>query len=197
MRHLPLRLLPVCLVLAGLTLPFRASASGRAAAAASAALTPITLTPGINVLPNIAGTAEEGSIAQLWRQNNKVRGQHVFLVKVGDAAIPLEGREQIIDAPDVGDDMIRSIRFARGDYHGRPTLYILIASREVGASPYPAAPTRIQSFALVKNRETFGFTPIRSFVAAATYCHADAALLAELNFPLSPTYAGRITPTGC
>ncbi|WP_324698991.1 hypothetical protein ACLIMP_09375 [Novosphingobium aerophilum] len=170
----------------------------RATGADSAAsLTPITLAPGVNPMPDIAGTDQDGSIAQLWRQNNKIRGQHVFLVKVGDASATLEGRESIIDAPDVGDDMIRSVRFARGNHEGRTTLYMLIASRDVEKSPYKAATTHIQSFALVRNHEGFAFTPVLAFVPAAKYCHADAALLAELNFPLSPTYAGRVTPTGC
>jgi len=191
MRHLPFRHLLTCWAAISLALP------GVAVASASATLIPITLAPGINALPDIAGTGEDGSVAQLWRQNNKVRGQHVFLVKVGDVTALLEGRGQIIDAPDVGDDMIRSVRFARGDYRGKATLYMLIASRDIGASPYEAAPTHIQSFALVKEQEGFGFTPVRAFVAKDKYCHADAALLAELNFPLSPTYAGRATPTGC
>lgn len=191
MRHLPFRHLSICWAMTWLALP------GMAVASAPAALTPITLAPGINALPDIAGTGEDGSIAQLWRQNNKVRGQHIFLVKVGNTTALLEGRDQINDAPDVGDDMIRSVRFARGDYRGTSTLYMLIANRDIGPSPYAAAPTHIQSFALVKNHEGFDFTPVRSFVATEKYCHADAALLAELNFPLSPTYAGRATPTGC
>lgn len=194
MRYLPFRHWPVFGSMTWLALTGAATASERVAAPL---LAPITLTAGVNALPDIAGTGEDGSIAQLWRQNNKVRGQHVFLVKVGDAPVPLEGREQIIDAPDVGDDMVRSVRFARGDYRGTTTLYILIASRAVDASPYAAAATRIQSFALVKTRESFGFMPTRAFVTEKKYCHADAALLAELNFPLSPTYAGRVTPTGC
>lgn len=165
------------------------------------ALVPITLSAGMNPFSDIAGTGQDGSIAQLWRQNNKVRGQHVFLVTVGDTAATLEGRDQIIDAPDVGDDMIRSVRFARGNHGGRATLYMLIASRDIGPSPYDAAVTHIQTFALVPRGSgggnAFAFAPVRAFVAAAKYCHADAALLAELNFPLSPLYAGRVTPTGC
>ncbi|WP_313441810.1 hypothetical protein [Novosphingobium sp.] len=181
--------------LLALALPSVVLASG--AAPASVRLTPVTLAAGINTMPDIAGTGEAGSIAQLWRQNNKVRGQHVFLVKVGEATASFEGREQIEDKPDVGDDVIRSVRFARGEYHGVSTLYILTASRDIGASPYESAPTRIQSFALVRSGGAFTFAPVQDFPARGKYCHADAALLAELNFPLSPVYAGRVTPTGC
>ncbi|MFK4874081.1 hypothetical protein [Novosphingobium sp. ZW T3_23] len=181
--------------LLALALPSVVLASG--APPAPVRLTPVTLAAGINPMPDIAGTGEAGSIAQLWRQNNKVRGQHVFLVKVGEATASFEGREQIEDRPDVGDDMIRSVRFARGEYRGVSTLYILTASRDIGASTYEAALTRIQSFALVRKGGAFTFAPVQDFPAKEKYCHADAALLAELNFPLSPVYAGRVTPTGC
>ncbi|WP_431568372.1 hypothetical protein [Novosphingobium sp.] len=196
MRNLPFRLIPpVC---AAVCAAICSALSGPAfASGQEAVLTPLALSPGLNAVPDIAGTGQEGSIAQLWRQNNKVRGQHIFLVKVGEIAATLEGREQIIDMPHVGDDVIRSVRFARGNFRGKSTLYMLIASRDVGTSPYEAATTHIQSFALVQDHAAFDFAPVRSFVAAQKYCHADAALLAELNFPLSPIYAGRVTPTGC
>lgn len=164
-------------------------------------LDPLRLRVGTNAIPNIAGDGAAGSITLNWRDNGNAWGHDVFTVTVRGRIVTLEGRDQITDQPHTGEDMIRSVRFARGAHNGRSTLFALIANRQIVHSVPEPAKTMVKVYALVRNDDAAGtpyeFKSVRSLTASRSYCNADMALKTELGFPLARTYSGPMTVDGC
>lgn len=168
---------------------------------AAPALQPIRLHAGANAVPNIAGDGRQGRITLEWRENGNAWSYDIFTVSVGGSIATIEGKDQISDSPHTGEDMIRSVRFARGMRNGQPTTFLLIADRLVtGPIPDPAK-TDIRIYALARNRDGIGtpyeFQPVQRLRTVRFYCHADMALKTELGFPLAGSYAGAKTVSGC
>ena len=190
-------------------MPFRYTWSFAIAAIACAAmpasaetpLTPVRLVSGVNRIPNIAGTGEPGTITLSWRENGNAWGYDIFSVSVHGSIVTIDGGDSVSDRPHVGEDMIRSVRFARGSFRGRSTIFALIADRDLPQTPYDPARTTIEQFALVRNDVGIGtpfeFVRVRRFVAAPLYCNADMALRSEIGLPLARSYSGKLSPTGC
>lgn len=170
-------------------------------AVAAAQLDPVRLHAGANAIPNIAGDGAAGTITLNWRDNGNAWGYDVFTVTVRGQIAALEGKDQITDQPHTGEDMIRSVRFARGAHNGRSTLFVLIANRQIVNSVPEPAKTTVKVYALMRNDDAAGtpyeFRPVRSLTASRSYCNADMALKTELGFPLARTYSGPMTVDGC
>lgn len=170
-------------------------------AAAAERLEPVRLHAGPNAIPNIAGDGAAGTVTLNWRDNGNAWGYDVFTVTVRGQIATLEGRDQITDQPHTGEDMIRSVRFARGVHNGRSTLFALIASRQIVDSVPEPATTTVKVYALMRNNDAAGtpyqFKSVRSLTASRSYCNADMALKTELGFPLARSYSGPLTVDGC
>lgn len=174
---------------------------GMTAAAESPSLAPVRLHGGVNTIPNIAGDGRSGTISLQWRENGNAWSYDVFTVTVGGSIATIEGKDQVSDSPHTGEDMIRSVCFARGRRNGQPTTFLLIADRLVtGPIPDPAA-ADIRIYALTRNRDGTGtpyeFQLVKRFRTVRFYCHADMALNTEMGFPLAGSYAGEKTIDGC
>ena len=163
--------------------------------------TPIRLVTGINRIPNITGTGEAGTITLGWRENGNAWGYDIYTVSVHGSVVTIDDKDYLTDTPHTGDDMIRSVRFARGVYGGQQTLFVLVATRSIARSAIDPARTTINIYVLAKNDGGLGtpyeFRAQRTFTASSLYCNADAALLTEVGLPLTRSYSGAYTATGC
>ncbi|MGE5500731.1 MAG: hypothetical protein ACM3W4_02260 [Ignavibacteriales bacterium] len=176
-------------------------AAAVAAAVLNPAFAPIRLHAGENPVPNIAGDGRSGSISLDWRENGNAWGYDIYTVKVGSSVASVEGEDRFTDSPHTGDDMIKSVRFARGGYGGRSTTFALVANREIVDGVTSPARTTIKIYALRKNPDALGtpyeFVKVQELTARHYYCNADMALRAELGFPLARTYNGPLSFDGC
>lgn len=168
-------------------------------------MVPVRLRAGDNVISHIAGDGRSGTISLAWRENGNAWSYDIFTVTVGGSVVTheLDGqtRDSFRDAPHYGEDMVTSVRFARGWVEGRNTLIALVADRNWQNSvPEPARVT-IRLYALTRNSSGSGtpyeFVEFRRIDTRRQYCHADMALRTELGLPLSGSYSGQNSPNGC
>lgn len=184
-----------------LALAFASPAASAAPVMQHALLEPVRLQAGVNRIDNIAGDGPPGTISLQWRENGNAWGYDIYTVAVRGSVATLDGHDQITDSPHTGEDVITSVRFARGVALGRRTLLVLIASREIRESVPDPAKTRIRIYALARNADGIGtpyeFRKVSQFDARRQYCNADMALKMELGLPLARSYSGPATPDGC
>ena len=177
-----------------------AMASGLLATAA-AGLVPISLHPGTNQIANFAGDGKTGTISLYWRENGNAWGYNILSVSAGGSLATVEGKDHFTARPHTGEDVITSVRFARGRYKGHLTTFALVADRNiVDAVPNPAA-TTITIYALTRSDEPVGtpylFAKVNALHPKRRYCDADMALKTEVGFPLPTDYSGPAAVDGC
>lgn len=176
-------------------------AAAALAGTSAAALIPIQLRPGVNPIPNIAGDGKAGSISVDWRENGNAWGYNIFMVRAGGSIASVDNGDQFTDRPHTGEDIITSVRFARGRYQGRVTTFALVAERTIVESVPAPARTTVKIYVLRRNDEPLGtpyyFLKLREAAAKRNYCNADMALKTEVGFPLPRDYSGPRTPDGC
>src|SRR5690606_20357606 len=148
----------------------------------------------------------DGAIVLAWRDNGNAHGYDLFTVLVASSG---ETRpvwevvgfdsgsvfsDTVRDAPHVGEDMTRSVRFARGLYDGRPATMAFISTREPSEQGIPH-PTRalVETFVLRANTEGSGstshyFARMEAHRTETEYCHAEMALHMEKGVPLRSGY---------
>ena len=174
-------------------------------AVAQTNMVPLRLRAGINTVANIAGDGRSGTITLNWRENGNAWGYDIYTVVVSGSVVTHEVDgvylDSFHDTPHMGDDMVTSVRFARGSFAGRATLLALVASRNYENSVPEPARTTITIYALMRNDSgtgtPFEFTQISQRLTERRYCNADMALRTELGFPLSGSYSGPSTASGC
>lgn len=178
-----------------------AAAAGLSIIPSGSTLEPIRLRSGVNQIPNIAGDGVGGSITLDWKDNGNAWGYDIFSVRVGGSIATVEEADRFTDSPHTGDDMIKSVRFARGVYGSHKTTFALVAERNVIESVPAPARTNIKIYVLLRNKAPLGtpyeFVRVREFYPKRHYCNADMALKTELNFPLARTYSGTAAKDGC
>jgi hypothetical protein len=91
---------------------------------------PVTLHPGINVVPGFLPGGGTATIIEAWRGNGNAHGHHTWMVLGGATegnpvgVVGIEGGERLVDA--VTDDLfdgervLGAVRFARARVAGRP-----------------------------------------------------------------------------
>lgn len=168
----------------------------------------IPLQPGPNHIERFAPDGREATIMLTWRDKGGGRGQDVFLVTMPSkdstgwqgvgmpqsSAAP-EASGVISDEPHWGDDMLRSIRFARGKVDGENATLLLIASRVEGEES-AASDTTYEVYHLVQKDGWDGFERIVRHVLPDRYCNADMALTIASSLPLRSSYRGPRTVDG-
>lgn len=176
-------------------------ATAALAGAPPATLTPIELDQGVNEIPNIAGDGEDGRISVDWRENGNAWGYHIFMVRAGGSIVTVDGEDRFTDQPHTEEDVITSVRFARGRHEGRETIFALVSDRTIIESVPAPALTTIKIFVLQRNDEPLGtpyqFLQLVERQAKREYCNADMALKTELGFPLPRDYSGSKAVDGC
>jgi hypothetical protein len=163
---------------------------------------PVSLQPGTNEIPDIAGDGTSGSIVLLRRENGNAWSYDIYIVEAGGSVATYDdGKDMFRNQPHTGEDVITSVRFAKSDHLGRNTLFALVSSREIVVSVPEPAKVSIKTYALVENVDGLGtpyrFELVSSSIGSQTYCNADMALRTELGVPLSPNYQGSTSSNGC
>lgn len=172
------------------------------------ALEAIPLQPGLNRIGQFAPDGRDATITLTWRDEGGGRGQDVFLVAmpgtdgtgwqdVGllQAGAAPAARDVISDEPHRGDDMLRSVRFARGKVNGENATLLLAASR-VERDDSAASDTTYEVWRLVRKDGRDGFERIVRQALPDRYCNADMALSIESGLPLRNSYRGPRTGDG-
>ncbi|WP_404338413.1 hypothetical protein AB2M62_05800 [Sphingomonas sp. MMS12-HWE2-04] len=176
-------------------------APAQAAPDAWPALAPIRLHAGENSVPDIAGDGKAGTITLDWRENGNAWSYDIYTVKVGGSIATVNDKDRFTDSPHTGEDVITSVRFARGKRGGHTTTFALVAHRNWTESVPDPAPTTITLYALQRNDDGIGtpyaFAKIAERTTTRRYCHADMALKTELGFPLTKGYDGLPSIDGC
>jgi hypothetical protein len=168
---------------------------------------------GVNNVPNFAGDGRTAQIIEGWRDNGNAHSYNLYVVllpsRPGRAdwnVVGVDGSDHfedtVADAPHTGEDVVRSVVFAKGLLDGRRATLLLTATRKWQESIPDPATTEIQAYVLRQNTEGVGetrdyFEPVGSYLTETKYCHAEKALNAEFGISLSPGYAGGDTRTGC
>ena len=167
-----------------------------------AELEAIPLQPGVNRVERFAPDGRDATIMLTWRDEGNGRGQDVFLVTmpgrdgggwqgVGmlQSAGALGEDGMISDEPRRGDDMLRSVRFARGTVNGEDATLLLAASRLEGEEAAPSD-TTYEVYRLVWKDGRDGFERIVRHALPDRYCNADMALSIASGLPLRSSYRG-------
>ena len=167
----------------------------------------IPLQFGPNRIGQFAPDGRDADIQLTWRDQGGGRGQDVFFVTMpskdntgwrgvdmlqsSPASVASGG---ISDEPHRGDDMFRSLRFARGKVNGQNATLLLIADR-VDEESAPSA-TTYEVYHLVQEDGRDGFARIVRQVLPDPYCNADMALTVASGLPLRSSYRGPRTVDG-
>lgn len=171
------------------------------AAALAQSMMPIRLVAGVNVVRDAVGPGQHATINLAWHENGNAWGYDIYSVSVRGSIATIDGHDHITDQPHVGEDMIKSVRFARVSFRGRPTIMLLQAERHIETSTYDPTRTTISAYVLERNTgglgTTYEFVPIRQYSARRAYCNAEMALKMEEGLDLPKSYSGQVTVSGC
>lgn len=173
-------------------------------------LKPIPLAQGVNRISDFSRDGREALVVLGWRDNGNAHGFDVFMVMLptskggSDWNIVLgpDGKEVIVDQPHLGEDMVRSVRFARGKLDGFNDTFLITATREVEEGYAEPATTRIGfhklSGGFIDIGTTFDyFETVYEFTTEKQYCNAEYALQSELGLPARQKFEGVDPATGC
>jgi len=179
-------------------------------------ISPIKLRSGPNTVPHFAPDGRDALIVLGWRDNGNAHGYDLYLVLMPASAAKPEwnvvgvdpggnGRFQdiVTDDPHLGEDAVRSIRFARAKVDGRPATVLFVATRDTGTAPIPdPAPVTFEVYRLAHNDGEVGytvdyFTKIQEIKSTGKYCNAEMALRQQFGIPLTASYNGPQTAEGC
>jgi hypothetical protein len=164
-------------------------------------LKPVAVKGGENRIADIAGDGKAGTIRIDHRENGNAWGYNIYTVTVDGSVAAVGDKDRFTDSPHTGEDVITSVRFARGLHQGKPTTFALVATRAIRDAVPDPAPTSIAIYALVRNDGGIGtpyeFARVAEVKAKRLYCHADKALEAEVGLPLPEGYGGGAGPDGC
>ncbi len=188
--------------------PAQGEASSRPPTIRVTGLEAIPLQPGLNRIGGFAPDGRDATIMLTWRDEGGGRGQDVFVVSMPsrdgsgwqDVGMPQGGAASsgdgmISDEPHRGDDMLRSVRFARGNVNGEDATLLLAASRLEDAEAAPSD-TTYEVYRLARKDGREGFERIVRHALPDRYCNADMALSIASGLPLRSSYRGPRTADG-
>ena len=182
----------------------------------------IPLRSGINHVKHFAPDGRDAQIVLAWRENGNAHAYDLFLVllpgqpgaadwnvagvlagspNVTDDTRPFQ--DTILDAPHVGEDMVRSIRFARGRVEGKPGTFLLTATRDWSDEGIPAPSlVTFEAFSLTPSLGDVGVT--RDYFklllrtrSTTKFCNAEVALALYFGLPARRQTDWPNTPSGC
>jgi hypothetical protein len=184
---------------------------------------PIPVRAGINTIASLAPDGRSGTVVLGWRDNGNAHGYDVFVVLLPTRAggkdwnvvgfVPSNGEngaleDSIRDAPHEGDDVVRSVRFARGRVDGVDSTLVFVANRVIGGDGIPApTPVDFTLYRLARGAEVGVTTDVFQIAGQwhteARFCNAEIALTVAFRLPLRASYEGpknkdgKPTPDGC
>lgn len=164
-------------------------------------LVSIPLRVGINRIPAFAPDGREAQIVLAWRDNGNAHSYDMFVVmlptRVGGHDWNVVGVENpeggfhdvIRDQPHTGEDMVRSIRFARGRLNGTPATLLLTATRDISVERIPAPSAVVfEVFRLTASDGTAGttrdyFERVSRSRSTSLFCNAEVAMAQAFGLP--------------
>jgi hypothetical protein len=181
-------------------------------------LLPIRLVAGPNKLPRFAQDGREALITLGWRDNGNAHGYDLYLVMlptkpgagdwnvVGIFPAGFESRieDTIRDDPHVGEDVVRSVRFAHGRFDGKPETLLITATRDIDIAVGIPGPSYV-AFAVYRLARSDGgggstqdyFERLSLSRSSTKFCNAEMALFKRFGLALPMSYAGAKTEDGC
>jgi hypothetical protein len=177
----------------------------------------VVLRSGVNVIPAMTDDRRSGMIVTGYKNYFTADGaQNIFLVMTRnsrerhpqDWSVVTTGKAPNIepddpvtqgDGPHTGDDVVRSVRFARADLDGRRAFVMLIAQRAFeGSIPSPSHVT-ISIYRLDRDRDLDAdvFVYKGEIKPSACFGNADLALNKVLGLALPPFYSGPSSSGAC
>jgi hypothetical protein len=197
-----------------------AAAMGAAAlAAASPApvtdIRPISIHPGVNLVPGFAPGGRPAQIIQAWRANGNAHSYNDYLVLTPDSeGLPL-GVAALVSASDAppsdlirdnpfdGERVLGVVRFARAKVNGAEAGVLIVADLDDAPSGVLAdhATATVRIYRLLRGDgvgvTTDVFEPVAALHTDKRYCNAELALRDTLGLPLAADYAGANRVDGC
>ena len=164
-------------------------------------LSAIPLQPGVNHIAGFASDGRDANIILSWRNEADGHGRDLFLVTMqGDhdserRRVDLQEHSSfgsdggITDDPHRGDDMLRSIRFARGRVDGQGAVLLLVVSRDESNDATPTEAT-YEVYQLIRSDGRDAFERIKRQKLPERYCNADMGLTIASGLPLRSSYRG-------
>lgn len=177
---------------------------------------------GISTIKHFAPDDRDATILKVWRENFNAHGYMLFVVMLPRSAVrlPRAGALSVVsveqpddapldvlrDDPHTGEDVVRSIRFARAEIAGVSATLPIIAERLIsfgdGKSYVGLSPVEITVYQLDTHGEQCCrtpdmFLPVAVLHPPGGYCHADKALAKALGLALPVDYHGPNTDDGC
>lgn len=188
------------------------AATGASAADKPLDLVPIEIAPGLTTIPGFTPDNRPATVLKLWRENGNAHSYSIYAVSTADNSgrggwnvvpvivpTPFHVSDTLRDDPHASEDVVRSVRFARGRIGGEQTeALLLIATREVkDVIPDPAPVTFELYHAVVTDEMGDVLERVRTWRSAKSYCNADMALLREVGLALPRDYEGGQSDDGC
>ncbi|MFI4997993.1 MAG: hypothetical protein ACHQAQ_19690 [Hyphomicrobiales bacterium] len=181
-------------------------------------LVPVKLVAGPNKVAQFMPDGRDALITLGWRDNGNAHGYDLYLVMlptkpkgndwnvVGIFPSGFESRleDTIRDDPHMGEDVVRSVRFARGKLDGKPAALLVVATRETDIEvgiPGPSF-TSFEVYRLTHSDAGMGttadyFERVLQSRSTTKFCNAEMALFKRFGLALPAGYAGPRTEDGC
>ena len=170
-------------------------------------LVTIHLHPGINKIVKFTPDGRGAIIVRAWRENGDAHGYNLFLVMIDNAVVGVYTEKQfedvVRDDPHTFEDVVRSVRFARGKISGVQTTFLITATRTTSFPISLATPGYVVfDFYQLVHAPQLGTTEdffrlVSQFSSKKKYCNSDLALFKEIGLPLPATYEGLNKIDGC
>jgi hypothetical protein len=176
-------------------------------------LVPIEIAPGLNTIPGFTQDNRPARVLKAWRENGNSYGYSIYMITTAGGMgrsdwnivpvtvpTPWQVQDTLTDLPHTFEDMVRSVRFARGKIGGGDEAETLVFTATRDVKDETPAPTQV-AFELYKVVVTDEMGDVlervRTWRSVKTYCNADAALFREAGLALPRDYEGGEREDGC
>jgi hypothetical protein len=182
----------------------------------------LVLHHGVNAVRNFDFEGHDAQIVYAWRENFNAHGYGVYsvlmlrpetkddwtLVTFDSHRSGTSGGEQhdtLIDSPFDDEQNVASVRFLKGEWHGKRTAMVVTAERDLSKvkSYSDPSPVEFSIYTLAANKgEEVGwpfyyFSLAEHFASDRPYCNSDLALSRAFGLPLPGDYGGLKNADGC
>lgn len=183
---------------------------------------PFDLIHGVNRVRNFDDFGKSAQIVYAWRENMNAHGYGIYSVLMQRPDDPKDWNlvifethagnrkggselDALYDEPFDGEQVIASVRFAKGRWRGRLATLAITARRDLSSAESFAdpSPVKFDIYHLVENKggvpgwPYYYFDRVAHFTSDKPYCNSDLALAKELELPLPTDYQGNNEDDGC
>ncbi|WP_420242934.1 hypothetical protein [Roseiterribacter gracilis] len=175
-------------------------------------LTAIDVAPGFTTIPGFTPDNRPARVLKAWRENGNAYGYSIYLITTASGMgrsdwnivpitvpTPWHVQDMLTDTPHTFEDMVRSVRFARGKIGGEESeTLVFTATRDVKDDTPAPAQVAFELYRVVVTDEMGDVLErVRTWRSTKKYCNADTALLREVGLALPRDYEGGESEDGC